>query len=136
MNSSDATSTKKPDLKQLVLKSHVVLRLETNTSTEDVSQGTTLLGKSINDWGSRWGQWSLEHVAENAQHAVEVLEILGGDAISGMGLPLNTSHHLCDHNQINYQWGCKQRVLANVEESGKLVCKSTRSKMGETYEMV
>jgi hypothetical protein len=35
---------------------------------------------------------------------VEVLEILVGSAVAGMRLPLDTSHHLGDNNQINDQW--------------------------------
>lgn len=107
-------------LEQLVLQSHVVLGLETNTSTEDINQGTSLLSKSIDDRCSWWGQGSLEHEAENAKHAVEVLEILGGDAISGCSLPLDTSHHLGDQDQVNDQWRSKKRVLANIEETREL----------------
>jgi hypothetical protein len=99
------TSVAKHDcLKQLVLQSHVILRLKTNASLEDVDQSTSLLSKSINDRSSRRSQGSLEHEAENAKHAVEVLEILGGSTVAGVSLPLDASHHLSDNNQINDQW--------------------------------
>jgi hypothetical protein len=100
-----------------VLKSHVVLRLETNTSTENVGQSTSLLGKSIDNWCSGRGQWSLEHVAENAKHTVEVLEVLGGSAVVGMSLPLDAGHHFGDEDKINDQWRSKQRILADIEEA-------------------
>jgi hypothetical protein len=104
-------------LEQLVLQSHVVLRLQANACAEDVGQSTSLLSKSIDDWSSWRSQRCLEHVAKNAENTVEVLEILGSDAIIGVCLPLDASHHLSDDNQINDQWGRKQRVLADVEET-------------------
>lgn len=70
-------------LKKLVLQGHITLRFKTNACTEDIGQGTSLLSKCIDDWCSWRGQWSLQHVAENAKHAVEVLEILGGGAAVG-----------------------------------------------------
>jgi hypothetical protein len=100
-----------------VLKSHVVLWLKANTGTEDVGQSASLLSKSVDDWCSRRGQGSLKHVAENAEHAMEVLEVLGSGTIVGMRLPLDTSHHLGDENKINNQWGSKQRVLADIEKA-------------------
>lgn len=100
-----------------MLKSHVVLGLETNTSTEDVDQSTTLLSKSIDDWGSWWSQWSLKHEAQDGENTVEVLELLGGGAISGVCLPLDASEHLGNDDQVNDQWGSKKRVLADIEET-------------------
>lgn len=102
-------------LEQLVLQRHVVLRLETDASTEDVGQGTSLLSKSIDDWGSGGRQWGLEHVAENREDAVEVSEVLGGSTISGVGLPLDAGHHLSNQDEVDDQWRCKQGVLADVE---------------------
>jgi hypothetical protein len=100
-----------------VLQSHVVLRLQANACAEDVSQSTSLLSKSVDDWSSWRSQGSLEHVAENAENTMKVLEILSSSAIIGVCLPLDTSHHLSDDDQINDQWGRKQRVLTDVEES-------------------
>lgn len=108
-------------LEQLVLQSHVVLRLKTNTSTENVDQSTALLSESIDNRCSWWRQWSLEHEAEDAEHAVEVLELLCGDTIGGCGFPLDTSHHLSDQDQVDNQWRSKKRVLTNIEESVTLV---------------
>jgi hypothetical protein len=96
------------NLEKLVLQSHVVLRFKSNTSTEDVSQSTTLLSKSVDNRSSWWSQWSLEHVAENAENTVEALEVLGGDTIAGVCLPLNTGHHLGNDNKIDDQWRCKK----------------------------
>jgi hypothetical protein len=104
-------------LEKLVLQSHVVLRLEPDTGTEDVRESTSLLSKSIDDWSSGRSQWSLEHVAEDAEYAVEVLEILGGSTVVGGSLPLDASHHLSDEDKINDQWGCKKRVLADIEKA-------------------
>jgi hypothetical protein len=103
-----------------VLQSHVVLRLETDTGTEDVGQRTSLLSKSVDDWRSRRSQRSLEHVAEDAKHAVEVLEILGCNTVVGSSLPLDTSHHLSNEDEINDQWGSKKRVLADIEETANV----------------
>jgi hypothetical protein len=86
------------DLEKLVLQSHVVLRLETDTGSEDVGESTSLLSKSVDDWSSGRSQWSLEHVAEDAKHAVEVLEILGGNTAVGGSLPLNAGHHLSNQD--------------------------------------
>ena len=104
-------------LEQLVLQSHVILRLKSNASLEDVDQGTSLLRKSIDDRSARRSQGCLEHEAENAEHAVEVLEVLGGSTVAGMRLPLDASHHLCDDDQINDQGGSKKRVLADIEDA-------------------
>jgi len=100
-----------------VLQGHITLRFETNTGTENVGQGASLLSKSVDDRRSRRSQRSLEHVAENAKHAVEVLEILGSGTVVGGGLPLDASHHLSDKNKINNQWGSKKRVLADIEDT-------------------
>jgi len=99
-----------------VLQGHVVLGLETNTGAEDVDQCTSLLSKSIDDWCSWRGQRSLEHVAEDAENGMESGEIFSSDAIGGVSLPLDPSHHLGENDQINDQWGSKERVLANIEK--------------------
>ena len=91
------------DLEQLVFEGHVRLRLETNAGTEDVGQGGTLLGERVDDGGTGRSQRGFEHVAEDAQDAVEALVLGGGSAIGGDGLPLDTSHHLSNDNQVNDQ---------------------------------
>jgi len=58
------------NLEEFVLKSHVVLRLQTNTSPEDVGKCSTLLGKSINDRGSRRSQRCLENVSHARDNRV------------------------------------------------------------------
>ena len=102
-----------------MLQSHIILRLKTNAGLKGVDQSTSLLSKSIDDRGARRSQGSLEHEAENAKHAVEVLEVLGGSTIAGMSLPLDASHHLSNDNQINDQWRSEKGVLANIEDARK-----------------
>jgi hypothetical protein len=48
------------DLEQLVLKRHIVLRLKTHASTEDVGQARTLLRKRIDNRRTRRRERSLE----------------------------------------------------------------------------
>lgn len=100
-----------------MLQRHVVLWLETDAGAEDVGQGTSLLSKSIDDWGSRRSQWSLEHVAEDREDAMEVSKVLSSGTISRVSLPLDASHHLSNQDEIDDQGGCKQGVLADVEET-------------------
>lgn len=50
-------------LEQLVLKSHVVLRLESDTGTEDVGKSSALLAESVDNRCSSWGQRSLDVVS-------------------------------------------------------------------------
>lgn len=104
------------DLEELVLQSHIAFWLETNASTEDVCHSTALLSKSVNYRSSRRSQRSLQHVAEDAKNAVEVLEVFGGCTIGGVSLPLDTSHHLANDHEINDQWRGKKRVFANIED--------------------
>jgi len=87
-----------------MFQSHVVLRLETDTSTENVDKCTTLLSKSIDDWSSWWSQWGFEHIAEDAKNAMELLKLSGSSAIGGLGLPLNAGHHLTKKDKINDEW--------------------------------
>ena len=50
-------------LEELVLQSHIVLRLKTDAGTEDVSESSTLLGESVDNGGARWGERSLMHIS-------------------------------------------------------------------------
>jgi hypothetical protein len=84
-----------------VLKSHVGLGFKTNTSTEDVGQGSALLSKSVDNGGARRGKRSLEHVAEDTQDTMEALILSGSSAIGGHGLPLDTRHHLGNDDQVD-----------------------------------
>jgi hypothetical protein len=59
----------------------------------------------------------LEHVAENAEHAVET-SILGFGTV---GLPLDAGHHLGYENQIDDQRRGEERVLADIEDADGLV---------------
>jgi hypothetical protein len=104
-------------LEKLVLQGHVILWLETDACTEYIGQRTSLLSKCIDDWGAWRSQGSFEHVAKDAENAVEVLEILVRNTVIGSSLPLDTSHHLSDENEVNDQWGSKKRVLADIEKA-------------------
>jgi hypothetical protein len=101
--------------KQLVLQSHVRLWVKTETSAEDVCESSALLGKSIDDRSARWRKWSLEHVAEDAQNAVEAT------IVAGLGLPLDTSHHFSNEDEVDDQWRGEERIFADVEQRDGLV---------------
>ena len=66
-------------------------------------------------------QTYLQHVAQNAQDAVEALVIRRPFSLAGPSLPRDTSHHLGDDHEINDQRGSKERVLAHVEKADCLV---------------
>ena len=103
-----------------MLQGHIVLRLKTDAGAEDVGESGALLGKSVDNRGTRRSERSLEHVAEDTEHAVEVVE-LAIAAFGSVGLPLDTGHHLSDQNQIDNQRRSQERVLANVEQADGLV---------------
>jgi hypothetical protein len=48
---------------QLVLQSHVVLRLEAEESTENVGESSTLLGESVDDRSASWSEGCLAMLA-------------------------------------------------------------------------
>lgn len=43
-----------------MFKRHVGFGLETDASTENVGERTTLLGKGVDNWSTSWYQGSLE----------------------------------------------------------------------------
>lgn len=104
------------NLEELVLKGHFGLGLEANAGAEDIGQSRTLLSQSIHNGGSRRSKRSLEHVAQDAQDTVEVLELGGFVTVVGSSLPLNTGHHLSHHDEVNNQRRGQKRVLADVEQ--------------------
>ena len=106
-------------LEELVLKGHVRLGLETDASAEDVGESGTLLGKGVDNGGAGGSEGGLEHVGEDAQDRVEVLEVLR--LRLGRSLPLDAGHHLGNDDEIDDQGGSQQRVLAHVEERNGLV---------------
>jgi len=87
-----------------------------------------MTGVPVGVRGAYTSQWSskaiersrtyLEHVAEDAEHAVEA-SILGIDAIRS--LPLDTSHHLGDQDQVDDQRRSQQGILADIEDANGLV---------------
>ena len=46
---------------------------------------------------------NLQHVAKNAEHAVESLVLLRGRAVARVGFIADTSHHLSHDDQVNNQ---------------------------------
>jgi hypothetical protein len=98
-----------------VLESHLRLGFKANAGTEDVCQSSSLLGESIDYRCARWGERSLEHVAEDAEDAMEILEVLGSQTIRGLGLPLDAAHHFSHENQVNDEGGSEKRVFTDIE---------------------
>lgn len=105
-------------LKQLVLKRHIALRLQPNTSAEDIRERAALLRKRIHNGRSGRRQRGLKHVAQNTQHRMEALE--RGLRLL-VQLPLHTRHHLRHKDQINDQRRREQRVLTHIEQTNSLV---------------
>lgn len=96
-----------------MLESHVRLRLKTNACAEDIGQSSTLLGQCVDDRGAGRSQGGLQHVAEDAEDAVEVLVA----ALRAGVFPLNASHHLSNDDKVNDERRGQQRVLADVEQT-------------------
>ena len=93
----------------LVLQHHVVVGLKTNASSEDVDDALSLLGQSVHH-GSTSGHFgSLEQIAENGQHRVELLKTVA--SLVGHG---NTLANLSQHHQIHHQRSSQQRILTRV----------------------
>jgi len=113
------TSSPFASLEKLVLQGHIRLGLKANAGAEDVSQGAALLGQGVDDGGPRRGQRGLEHVAEDAQDAMEALVLLGaGIGGAGLsGLPLDAGHHFGDDDEVDDQRRGEEGVLADVEEA-------------------
>jgi hypothetical protein len=101
-----------------VLESHVRLWLQSHAGTENVGERSTLLGQGVDDWSTRGSERCLEHVAQDAEDAVETSKVLASLVTS---LPLNTGHHLSDENEIDDQRRSQERVLADVEDANGLV---------------
>ena len=95
-------------LKKLVFQSHVRLRLKTDTGTEDIGQGTSLLGKCVDNRCFRRSERSLKHLAENAEHAMKTFIVFRGSTVIGLCLPGDTSHHFRNEDQINDEWRSQQ----------------------------
>lgn len=101
--------------KRLVMNTyHIRFRLQTHAGTEDVGQRAALFGECIDDRRTGWSQRRLQHVAEDGKHAVEALVL-----VLALTLPLNTRHHLSDEHKVDDQRRGKERVLADIEDSGE-----------------
>lgn len=98
-----------------MLKRHVGLWLETDTGTEDVGEGTALLGEGVDNRGSVRHKRGLEHVRQDAENRVEAL------VLAALGLPGHAGHELGDEDEIDDQRRGEEGVLADVEEGDGLV---------------
>lgn len=98
-----------------MLKRHVRLRLETDTGTEDVGEGTTLLSEGVDDRCAVGHERGLEHVRQDAENRVEAL------VLAALGLPRHARHELGDEDEVDDERGREERVLAHVEEGDGLV---------------
>jgi hypothetical protein len=104
------------DLEELMLKGHVRLGLEADAGAEDVGKSATLLGQGIDNGCARGSQGSLEHVAQDAQHTMERLEVLVALGAGRLSLPLDARHHFGDEDQVDDQRRCEEGVLTDVED--------------------
>jgi hypothetical protein len=59
----DVTAISTDGSEQLVLQSHVVLRLEAEESTENVGESSTLLSESVDDRSASWSEGCLTMLA-------------------------------------------------------------------------
>lgn len=62
----------------------------------------------------------LEHIAKNAENAVET-GVLGVATLGAVSLPLHARHDLGNEDQVNDQRGSKEGVLADIEQADGLV---------------
>lgn len=99
---------------QLVLQGHVRLGLETDARPEDVGQRGALLGQGVDDGGAGRREWCLEHVAKDAENAVEALVV-----VVALALPLDARHHLRDEHEVDDQGRGQQGILADVENAAE-----------------
>ena len=83
-----------------MLERHVRLRLQADTGTEDVGQRGALLGEGVDDGGARGREWRLEHVRQDAEDAVEALEL-----VLAVRAPLDARHDLGDEDQVDDEGG-------------------------------
>lgn len=97
-----------------MFQSHIRLRLQSHACTEDVGQGSALLGQGIDDWRAGRCHGRLQHVAEDGEHAVERLVLIVGLAVA---LPLDARHHLSNEDQVDDEGRGEERVLADIEDT-------------------
>ena len=100
-----------------MLQGHVRLGLEAKAGAENVDNGAALLGQGVDNRRAGGRKRSLEHVAKDAQDAVEALEVL----LVTLSLPLDAGEQLSHQDKINDQRGGQKRVLADVEQRNGLV---------------
>lgn len=102
-------------LVQLVLQGHVRLGLEADACAEDIGKGSALLSQGVDHWGAGRRERCLEHIAEDAEDAVEALV-----AVVNLGLPPDARHHFCDKHEVDDEGRGEEGVLADVEYPVKL----------------
>jgi len=96
-------------LVELVLQKHVGIDGETDARLEDVFDARALLEESIDDGGAWWNHGCLEHVAEDGEDGVELLEGLAvawlhRDAFAQFG----------EDDEIEDEGRREERVFASV----------------------
>ena len=102
-----------------MLEGHVRLGLEADAGAEDVGQGGALLGEGVDDGGAGGREGRLEHVAQDAEDAVEVLVLGRGGAVGRGRLPLDARHHLGDDDEVDDEGRGQEGIFADVEEAGE-----------------
>jgi len=104
-----------------VLESHVRLGLETNAGAEDVEQCRALLTKSIHDRRTGRSERGLQHVAQDAEDAMESRVLFGLGIALGGSTPLDTGHHLSNQDQIDDERRRQKGIFTDIEDADGLV---------------
>jgi len=98
-----------------LLEEHVVLRLETHASAEDVLEGGTLAEESVDDRGASGDQGSLEEVREEGEDGAHRLEL-----VHVLATVLDALHELSEDDEVEHDGGSEQAVLARVVEGNRV----------------
>lgn len=96
-------------LVKLVLQEHVGVDGETDARLENVFDACALLEESVDDGGAWWDHGGLEHVAEDGEDGVELLE-----GLAGGWLHRDTFAQFGEDDEVEDEWGGEKRVFAGV----------------------
>lgn len=97
-----------------MLQGHIRFGLEADARAEDVGQGAALLGQGVDDGSAGGRERGLEHVAEDAEDAVEALVV-----VVALALPLDARHHLRDEHEVYDERRGEKGILADVEDAAE-----------------